>query len=132
WRETVSMMSYFLYSLVLYLAVAVAADPGDDATAEIRSATIEEQERKVAEAAPAIQELDPADKQFYRWMFPYWNGSFDPVQMRKQHDIRLWEKIAAVNRVCGLTPAQKEKLDLAGRGDITRQFDRLADAAKTY
>jgi hypothetical protein len=43
----------------------------------------------------------------------------------EQLDALLRQKIAIVDRVCGLTAAQKHKLQLAGRGDATRLFDRV-------
>jgi hypothetical protein len=38
-------------------------------------------------------------------------------------DARLGSKIASIDRVCQLSDAQKQKLELAGRGDIKRLFD---------
>jgi len=40
-------------------------------------------------------------------------------------EARLAEKVAFADRICGLTSVQSQKLQLAGRGDIKRFFDRL-------
>jgi hypothetical protein len=40
-------------------------------------------------------------------------------------EARLAEKIASVDRICGLTRVQNQRLQLAGRGDIKRFLDRL-------
>ena len=37
-----------------------------------------------------------------------------------------------LERTCGLTPVQKKKLLLAGRGDIKRFFDRVEDIRKKF
>jgi hypothetical protein len=40
-------------------------------------------------------------------------------------EARLEEKIASIDRICGLTSVQIQRLQLAGRGDIKRFFDRV-------
>jgi hypothetical protein len=42
-------------------------------------------------------------------------------------DELLEKKILAVDKVCALTPEQKEKLRLAGKGDIHRALDQIGD-----
>jgi len=51
-------------------------------------------------------------------------AAFDAIAARKEIDTLLGKKIAAIDRVCGLTDAQKKKLELARRIDITR-FDEV-------
>jgi hypothetical protein len=46
---------------------------------------------------------------------------------RKELDMLLRQKIAIVDRLCGLTDSQKETLQLAGRGDIKRWLDRFEE-----
>jgi hypothetical protein len=46
---------------------------------------------------------------------------------RKQLDTFVRQKIAIVDRVCRLSGDQKQKLHLAGRGDIKRQRDRIEE-----
>jgi hypothetical protein len=113
------ILPVYLRSFVLSLAAAVAGDVGDD---------------EVAENAPvAMHDSNLADEQYYRRMFPDRNGLFaTPVVLRRQHDRRLPWKIAVVDRVCRLTSAQKEKLQLAARGDIKRLFDRVEEVGKHF
>ncbi len=40
--------------------------------------------------------------------------------------------IGEIDRVCGMTDEQKRKLQLAGRGDIKRFFDRVEEAKRRY
>jgi hypothetical protein len=40
-------------------------------------------------------------------------------------ETRLEEKIASIDRICGLTSVQIQRLELAGRGDVKRFFDRV-------
>ncbi len=48
----------------------------------------------------------------------------DEVEARRQLVARLAQKLAAVNRACGLTASQLQKLELAGRGDMHRFFEQ--------
>ena len=50
----------------------------------------------------------------------------DEAEARRQLGARLTEKVTALSRVCGLTQAQSQKLELAGRGDIHRFFEQTA------
>jgi hypothetical protein len=45
-------------------------------------------------------------------------------------DSFLSERIANLDRKCGLTDAQKAKLQLAAQGDIKRHFERVEEATK--
>ncbi len=116
--ESVIAMSVYLCSFVLSAAVAVGnlgVDEGD-------------------EYAPvAAQELKITDLRFYQRIFGNESGSVaDAIEVRNEHDMRLRQKIAIVDRVCGLTGPQKEKLELAGRGDIKRLFDRVEKVARHF
>lgn len=62
-----------------------------------------------------------SDEQIEQWVFQtYGNASGAHRQLESQ----LATQIVDINRICRLTNAQKEKLQLAGRGDIKRFFDR--------
>jgi hypothetical protein len=64
------------------------------------------------------------DEQIEAWVFG------DNASMaRRRIESRLADQIQDLDRACTLTDAQKEKLHLAGRGDIKRFFDRF-DAFK--
>jgi hypothetical protein len=43
---------------------------------------------------------------------------------------RLSTEVARIDQVCRLSAAQKKKLELAGRGDIKRAFDRVDEAGR--
>jgi hypothetical protein len=51
---------------------------------------------------------------------------------RMQLDALLNQKIGAVEKSCRLTAAQKQKLHLAGRGDIKRFFDRVESLRPSF
>jgi hypothetical protein len=46
---------------------------------------------------------------------------------RTRLDAILRQKVDAIDRICGLTDVQKQKLQLAGRGDVQRLFERVED-----
>ncbi len=61
------------------------------------------------------------DDQFERWVFQQ-DGTAS--RARQRLDSLLATQIENIDRACRLTDAQKKKLQLAGRGDIKRYFDR--------
>jgi hypothetical protein len=65
------------------------------------------------------QDFQLNEQTFNQWLFQASQGNFDP-------DSELALTIEAVDRVCALTDPQKDKLQLAGRGDYAR-FDRQVD-----
>jgi hypothetical protein len=54
-------------------------------------------------------------------------GNVAPEAIRDRFHRVLALKIAQVDRACTLSPAQRERLELAGKGDIKRHFDRIAE-----
>jgi hypothetical protein len=69
------------------------------------------------------------DQQFDSWAFGN-QGNANAVH--GQLDALLTAKVAEIGRSCPLTPAQTEKLRLAGRGDIKRFFDQVEDKRKRF
>jgi len=51
---------------------------------------------------------------------------------RNKLDSALALRIDDVDRICGVTEAQKKKLQLAGRGDIKRFFDRVEETKRRF
>jgi hypothetical protein len=51
---------------------------------------------------------------------------------RNKLDSALALRIDDVGRICGLTEAQRKKLQLAGRGDIKRFFDRVEETKRKF
>ena len=81
-------------------------------------------------AARGQQTFELNEQTFNQWLFNASQGTFDP-------DSELTLTLEAVDRVCGLSDPQKEKLRLAGRGDFARfeqQVDELRAkyVGKTY
>lgn len=66
-----------------------------------------------------------AEENFDQWVF----GGTRAGQANKRLETLLASQVDAVERVCGLSEAQKQKLLLAGRGDVKRFFES-ADAAR--
>ena len=69
----------------------------------------------IAAGAPIFDQMD-------QWVFGRLGGS---AGARSKLDSSLLVRIEDLERVCGITEAQKNKLRLAGRGDIKRFFDKV-------
>ncbi len=54
------------------------------------------------------------------------------ARARQRFDVQLNFRIAAIDGICRLTETQKDKLRLAGRGDIARFFDRFESVKQTF
>jgi hypothetical protein len=113
----------WLCSIVLSLALASAGDPADE---------------KSGEAVPLPeQQAETAARTVYGWVF----GDVNAGAARKQAatvaaqqrlDTLLQKKLEIVDGLCGLTDAQKQKLELAGRGDNKGLIDRIDDIAMRF
>jgi hypothetical protein len=64
-----------------------------------------------------------------QWVFNRFGG---PVGARTKLDSLLALRIDEVDRLCGLTDVQKQKLHLAGRGDVKRFFDRVEESKRKF
>lgn len=72
---------------------------------------------------PAVQnEFFVAAENFDQWVF---QGAGTLQAGKQQVHSRLKLKLDELDRICGLTPAQKEKLQLAARGDMKRFFEQV-------
>lgn len=67
--------------------------------------------------------------QFDQWMF---QGSRDRAGARSRVERRLKLQIAALEHRHQLSDAQKQKLQLAARGDITRLFDEIEELRQQF
>src|SRR5258708_1205247 len=63
-----------------------------------------------------------ADENFEQWIFREFQNA---AGARGRLDSLLTLNIESVAQVCGLTESQRQKLWLAGRGDIKRFFDSV-------
>ncbi len=93
---------------VLYVEAVSVGDDADDAQAQAK--------------VPLFAQQFRIAKTSYDEML-YGKGN-DAAEVRRRLEVQLRSKIAEIDRVCALTPAQAEKLRLAGRGDIHRFFER--------
>lgn len=70
--------------------------------------------------------MAPAD--FDRWV----SGGRNPDQLQRTLESRLSLHVDADARLCGLSAAQKEKLELAGHGDIKRFFRSMDELKERF
>ena len=56
----------------------------------------------------------------------------DAGKMRELFDTCVQQKIVIVDQLCGLTDSQKQKLQLAGRGDIIRGVGRAVEIERQF
>ncbi len=89
-------------------------------------------EEITAEAAAAAHNINRAmfgEQNFDQWVFQG-VGNAEAGRLRLQTQANL--KLAEVNRVCQLTPVQKQKLQLAARGDLQRFNDQVEEARRKF
>jgi hypothetical protein len=77
----------------------------------------------------AFIQQQPGIEQFEQWVFNRMGGA---AIARNRLNAALDLHIDEINRVCGMDDTQKRKLQLAGRGDIKRFFDRVEEAKRRY
>jgi hypothetical protein len=71
-----------------------------------------------------------ARENFDRWLFDDDTG--DEVSRGRHLERLLQTRVDAATREHKLTPAQRAKLHLAGRGDIKRFFDQVEDRRREF
>jgi hypothetical protein len=83
----------------------------------------EEPDRDDPDEKPPVQaHFELPEEQFDQWVF---EGRGDVAAQRTRLDSLLRLHLDDLDRICRLTESQKKKLQLAGRGDLTRFFDRV-------
>jgi hypothetical protein len=87
------------------------------------------QEEGEDEAAMIVAQPAFADENFDQWVF---QNQGNAQNGRRRIEQMLTLQTEEIDRSCGLSDAQKKKLQLAGRGDIKRFFDRVEDARKIF
>jgi hypothetical protein len=91
----------------------------------------QDEEEEAAPAAPMNGVFMINNAQFDQWVFGN-VGATNAGVARNKLDSLLALNVEDLERNCGLTPVQKKKLLLAGRGDIKRFFDRVEDIRKKF
>jgi hypothetical protein len=84
------------------------------------------------EDLPAVdvpQQFVVADENFDQWVF---GGRGNASVIRRRFDSQLILQVDEIERMCGISEVQKKKLQLAGRGDIKRLFDRVEELRKKF
>jgi hypothetical protein len=114
-----------LVGLVLALVgssdVALAQD--DDEPVENENAQqVNRVRMAVVEQAPNLEQMD-------QWVFGRYGGSGGA---RNKLDSSLVLRIQDLERACGITEVQKQKIRLAGRGDIKRFFDKVEELKRKF
>ena len=89
----------------------------------------QDQEDEPDENAPAERRFVVAEETFDRWLF---GSTGDAESGHAYFEILLQRRLNDVNLVRELTPLQRKKLVLAGRGDIKRLFDRIEEERKEF
>ena len=101
---------------------------GIAATARMAYAQDDEAVEQVPQQVPQ-QQFMVAEENFDRWVF---GGRGTAAVIRKRFDSQLLLQVEELERTCGLSESQKTKLQLAGRGDIKRLFDRVDELHKKF
>jgi hypothetical protein len=83
----------------------------------------DDQEEEQASPAP---DLIVSDEVFARWVF----GMGEARDARRRLEEVLGTRVDEVEGTYQISPAQKRKLELAGRGDIKRLFDHIQEKRK--
>src|SRR5262245_14179965 len=96
----------------------------------VACAAAQAQRKVVAQPAPAmaVRQAMP-DEQFEQWVFQQSQNAFGA---RQRLDSLLAVHTEQIDRTCQLTDVQKKKLQLAGRGDIKRFFDRYETVKQKF
>jgi hypothetical protein len=114
-----------LLASLTWLAIAAAGRPG-----------LAQEPDEPDDAAPVVNAADvvvqlgaqPLEANIEQWVF----GGQGAAEARKKLESALTQDINRYDRKYGLTLAQKKKLELAGRHDMKRFFDRVEDAKAEY
>lgn len=110
WR----MLGWLLVALTV---VTVAASPHTRGQAPAEDDDPEEN-------APPQARFELPEEQFDQWLF---QGQSTLAAGRTRLETQLRLHLEGIDRVCQLSDDQRRKLQLAGRGDVKRFFDRVED-----
>ena len=84
---------------------------------------------------PQNQTFELGEANFYAWVFGNNGGMIDSSGLdvwRQRLDTLMQLRIEEVDRVCRLSPAQRQKLKLAGAGDVKRFMDQVDDKKRFF
>jgi hypothetical protein len=112
--------------LLRALTVLAVVLTGQAARAQQDDGDLGDEVEAVVMPAPAVMFQD---QNFDQWIF---GGGKNAAGGRSKFDAMLSLRLEEVNRLCGLTDAQRKKLGLAGRGDIKRFFDQVEEKRRAF
>jgi hypothetical protein len=119
-----------ILSRLLLLGVLIASVGGNrSAQAQDDDVVEDDNPRPVNAVAAAFLPQAQNFDQMEQWVFGRLGGS---AGARNKLDSLLLVRIQDLDRVCGISEAQKNKLRVAGRGDIKRFFDRVEGLKRKF
>jgi hypothetical protein len=92
-------------------------------------AQAQQEKKKAAPAAVAVAQQVFPDEHFEQWVF---QQDRNASGARKRLDSQLALQVEDIDRACKLTDEQKKKLQLMGRGDIKRFYDRYETVKQKF
>ncbi len=114
--------------ILIVLVATISGSLGTDRVARAQGegeAEAEEQEKPAPVLdAMGVRAVQISDWQVDRWIFAK-DGDVDSARMLTES--RLKSRIGYIDHLCGLSLDQRKKLEVAGRGDIKRFFDRARE-----
>ncbi len=117
-----------LIRLLAAAAIVAMVGAGQAAQAQDDPAEDEAVQKEAVQLRGGVQFNEA---QFDQWLFGNL-GTANVGVARNKLDALLTLSVEDLGRTCGLTPLQRKKLLLAGRGDIKRYFDRVEEIRKKF
>jgi hypothetical protein len=124
-RLPLRLLLFALLAVLLACAAAQEQPKGEAKKAEEKKP----EAKKAAPAQAAVARPAWNDEQFDQWVF---QQDRNVSTGRQRLNSLLTLQIDSIDRTCQLTDAQKKKLQLAGRGDIKRFFDRYETVKRKF
>ena len=106
------MILKFLASLLPWLAAALLV---------AGNAAAQDEVDELGQVEQAVEQVNLQPEQFEQWVF----GNRKASVVRARLDWQLVSRVEGVVQSCGATELQRQKLVLAGQGDIKRLFDQV-------
>jgi hypothetical protein len=125
------MIDRFQLTSRLLTAAALLAIVGTAGPSASAQDDEDEDEAPAPVAVKRANGLVMNDVQFDQWVFGNMGMANASVARNKLESL-LTLNVDDVDRTCDLTPVQRKKLLLAGRGDMKRFFDRVEEVRKKY
>ena len=124
----------FRSRLFLIVAISFFLGLGPVASAQVGGMgqvepPLDDDEMEDERPAQVVQNFAIADENFDMWLF---GGGRNSQAARARLESILSLEIDRLDKYCAMSEAQKKKLTLAGRGDIKRFFDKVAEKKRKF